>query len=229
MTTVLGLIIARKDSKRVPHKNLKILWGEPLIVHTFKAALKSTKLERIVLSTDDDEIIKLAKNFPRIEVLFKRPDLLSKDDSTDWDVFDHALTFLNGIDYNPDIIVHLRPTSPLRTSMHIDRAIDILIANPDATSVRSVRKIEQSIFKTYFLRDKFLEFIELPEIPFARDLPTQALPETYAHVGYVDAMRASTIKQKKSMTGDKILPFLIENSYPGINTFSDFEFYERLR
>ena len=229
MTQVLGLITARKNSKRVPNKNLKLLWGEPLIVHTFRSALQSNKLDRIVVSTDDDKIIKLTENFPGIEVLFKRPDSISGDHSSDWEVFHHALTFLNELDCNPEIIAHLRPTSPLRTSMHIDRAIDLLIADPEATSVRSVRKIEQSIFKTYFLRDKFLEFINLPDIPFARDLPTQALPETYAHVGYIDVMRASTIQKMQSMTGDNIMPYLIEDSYPGINTFTDFDFYERLK
>jgi CMP-N,N'-diacetyllegionaminic acid synthase len=229
MTKVLGLITARKNSKRVPNKNLKLLWGEPLIIHTFRSAIQSDKLDRILLSTDDDKIIKLTENFPRIEVLFKRPDWLSGDHSSDWEVFDHALTFLNEINYRPELVVHLRPTSPSRTSIHIDSAIDLLIANPDATSVRSVRKIKQSIFKTYFLRDKFLEFIDLPEISSARDLPDQVLPETYGHVGYVDVIRASTIQKLKSMTGDKILPLVIEDSYTGINTFSDFEFYERLK
>ena len=228
MNEILALITARKNSRRVPRKNSKLLWGEPLIFHTFEAALKSKKLGRIALSTDDDEIIEYARNFPGIEVPFKRPSDISEDNSSDWQVFDHALTHFNNIDYKPEIIVHLRPTSPLRTSVHIDSAIDMLISNPIATSVRSVRKIEQSIFKTYFLRNEFLEFIELQEIPNARDLPSQILPESYAHVGYVDVVRATTIQQQKSMTGDKIMPFLIRDSHPGINTLSDFEFYESL-
>ena len=229
MNETLALITARKNSKRVPRKNLKLLWGEPLIFYTFKAALESKKIGRIVLSTDDDEIIEYANSFPGIEVLFKRPNSISEDNSSDWQVFDHALTYLNGLNYKPEIIVHLRPTSPLRTPTHIDSAIELLVANQDATSVRSVRKIEQSIFKTYFLRDKFLEFVELTGISNARDLPTQILPETYAHVGYVDVTRSSTIQELKSMTGDRIIPFLIKDSQPGINTLGDFEFYESLK
>ena len=229
MTEVLALITARKNSKRVLHKNSKTLWGKPLIFHTFESALKSKKLGRIALSTDDDEIIEYAKKFPGIEVPFKRPNDISEDSSSDWQVFDHALKYFNNIDYKPEIIVHLRPTSPLRTSVHIDTAIEMLMNNPIATSVRSVRKIEQSIFKTYFIRDEFLEFIELSDIPNARDLPSQILPESYAHVGYVDVVRASTIQQQKSMTGNKIIPFLISDSKPGINTLSDFEFYESLK
>lgn len=229
MNEVLALITARKDSKRVPRKNLRLLWGEPLIFHTFQSALKSKKIQRVMLSTDDEEIIEYAKNFPGIEIPFKRPKEISEDESTDWQVFDHALKYLNRSNYNPEIVVHLRPTSPLRTSEHIDSAIDLLTKNLDATSVRSVKKVEQSIFKTYFVRDKFLEFIDLPDIPNARDLPTQILPETFVHVGYVDVIRASTIKEQLSMTGDKIIPFLIENSYSGINTISDFDFYESLK
>jgi CMP-N,N'-diacetyllegionaminic acid synthase len=228
MSKIIALITARKDSKRVARKNLRTLWGEPLIFHTFKSALDSKKLERIILSTDDEEIIEYSKNFSGIEVLFKRPKEISQDNSTDWQVFEHALKYLDELNCNPEIVVHLRPTSPLRKSTHIDSAIEILIDNPDATSVRTVKKIEQSIFKTYFLREKFLEFLDLPDIPNARDLPTQILPETFMHIGYVDVIRASTILELKSMTGDKIIPYLIENSFSGINTLNDFDFYESL-
>ena len=134
---------------------------------------------------------------------------------------------MNG--YKPELLVHLRPTSPLRTSTHIDSAIKLMLANPDATSVRTVRKVDHSIFKMYFLREKFLEFLDVEDILNARDMPNQLLPETYAHIGYVDIVKASTILELKSMTGDKIIPFIIENGVPGINYLKDFDYYESLR
>jgi N-acylneuraminate cytidylyltransferase len=229
MKEILAVITARKESKRVPRKNLRHLWGKPLVYHTFKTALESKRLQRIILSSDDEDLIAYAAGFPGIEVPFKRPKEISQDTSSDWQVFNHALEQLQKLNYKPEIIVHLRPTSPLRTSSQIDAAIDLILENPDATSVRSVKKVEQSIFKTYFIRNKYLEFINLPDIPNARDLPSQILPDTYKHVGYVDVIRVSTIQKEKSMTGDRILPFFIEDSYSGINTLSDFEFYESLK
>lgn len=229
MSEIVALITARKNSKRVPGKNLKLLWGEPLIVHTFKAALSSKKIDRIVLSTDDDEVINLASNFPGIEVHFKRPEIFAQDHSNDLEVFSHALNCLCDLGIDLEIFVHLRPTSPLRTSDHIDGAIRLILNDPTATSVRSVKRVDQSIFKSYFLRDKFLEYKELDAIRDARDMPNQLLPQTFVHVGYVDVTKASTIKELKSMTGNKILPYVIENSFSGINTIEDFTFYESLK
>lgn len=229
MTEIAALITARKNSKRVPGKNMKHLWDEPLISHTFKAALGSKLIGKIFLTTDDHQIIEYAAKFPGIEVPFIRPSELAEDNSTDIEVFNHALNFFKMHDYKPEILVHLRPTSPLRTSTHIDSAIKLMLANPDATSVRSVRKIDHSIFKLYFLREKFLEFLDANDISNARDMPNQILPETYAHIGYVDIVKASTILELKSMTGNKIMPFIINNGEPGINYLKDFDYYESLK
>ena len=229
MKKVVGVITARKNSKRVPDKNMKLVWNEPLISHTFRSALNAKQISRIILSTDDVRIINHAKNFPGIEVPFIRPSEIAEDYSTDLEVFNHVMDFFNSQNFSPDLLVHLRPTSPLRTSSQIDSAIELMLRTPDATSLRSVRRVDDSIFKMYFLRKKYLEFVDLPDLSNARDMPNQILPETYAHIGYVDIVKPSTILDLKSMTGDRILPYIIENGLPGINSINDFGFYEGLK
>ena len=135
---VLGLVPARGGSKGIPRKNLIPVGGLPLIAHTILAARKSRSLDRVIVSTDDDEIAEVAERFGA-EVPFRRPPEFAEDLTPDLPVFLHALEWLDRHEgYKPDLIAHLRPTSPLRTAQHIDEAVSILRGRPDADSVRSV-------------------------------------------------------------------------------------------
>ena len=122
----LALIPARGGSKGLPRKNIKNLLGKPLIAWSIEAALNSKVVDRIIVSTDDEEISNVAK-FWGAEVPFIRPSKLAQDNSTTFSVIEHALNSLEHRQrYVPDHIVLLEPTSPLRNATDIDRAFDQL-------------------------------------------------------------------------------------------------------
>lgn len=228
--TVFGLILARGGSKRIPGKNIKDLCGKPLIWYTIDAAQKSRYLDRVILSSDDPEIIAVAKQYG-VEVPFVRPAELGADAVTDYPVFVHALEWLKkNENYKPDIVVQLRPTSPLRTAEHIDAAIELLAKHPEADSVRTVAEPEQSPYKMYRIDDTgYLDpLVKLAGHTESFNLPQQKLPKAYKHVGYVDAMWHKTIMEKKQMTGTKIVPLVLDDAVSGINKPDDWEWLEYL-
>jgi N-acylneuraminate cytidylyltransferase len=111
---VLALIPARGGSKSIPRKNLLPLGGRPLIAYSIEQALTSTRVTRCVVSTDDDEIAAVSRACGA-DVPFQRPLAYATDRATDLDVFRHALVWLDEKeDYRPELVVHLRPTGPLR-------------------------------------------------------------------------------------------------------------------
>ena len=227
---VLGLVLARGGSKRVPKKNIKELNGKPLIGYTIDAAKESKYIDRIITSTDSEEIAEVARSFGS-ETPFMRPSEFADDTATDFPVFTHALSWLlENEDYKPDIVVQLRPTSPLRTTKHIDDAIELLFKHPEADSVRTVAEPEQTPYKMYSVSDdgflKPLLRVEGEKESF--NLPGQKLPKAYKHVGYVDVMWYETLMGKNQMTGDKIVPLILEEAYSGINTPDDWDHYEYL-
>lgn len=121
----LGLIPARGGSKGVERKNIKLLAGEPLIGHTIRSAKEAQNLDRIIVTTDDEEIKSVAESHGA-EVPFIRPLELATDEASTNSVIEHALHYLETEEeYLPEAVVLLQPTSPLRTAEHIDGAIDI--------------------------------------------------------------------------------------------------------
>ena len=131
--SVLGLITARGGSKGVPGKNVKLLAGKPLIVWTIEAALTSGRINRLILSTDSDEIADVAKS-AGCEVPFIRPPALATDTATSNDVIRHALETIDSADHR---VVLLQPTSPLREAQDINGCLDAQAASdgPFAVSV----------------------------------------------------------------------------------------------
>lgn len=228
--TVLAVVLARGDSKRIPNKNIKKLGGKPLIAHSIEVAKSSKYIDRVITSTDSEEIANIAKKFGS-EIPFMRPAELAADTVTDFPVFEHALAWLDEHEnYKPDIVVQVRPTSPLRTTEDFDRAIELLAEHPEVDSVRTVAEPEQSPYKMYKIRESGLlePLLTIPGVSESFNLPGQKLPKAYKHVGYVDVMWRKTIVEKKKMTGDKILPLILESAESGINTPEDWQYYEYL-
>ena len=129
MREVLGVIPARGGSRGVPRKNLVPLAGRPLLAYTCDAARQSRRLTRIVLSTDDEAIAEAGRALG-VEVPFLRPARLATDDTPMLDVLVDLLRGLEGREqYRPDVLVLLQPTSPCRTGVHIDAAVDLLEAS----------------------------------------------------------------------------------------------------
>lgn len=208
---VCAIIPARGGSKGIPQKNIQLLADKPLITYSIEHSLSSKYIERTIVSTDDEEIAKVAMDWGA-EVPFLRPAELAEDHVLDWPVFVHALEWLKAKErYIPDIVVHLRPTSPLRLPRHIDNAVELLINNPEADSVRSVSLPSQHPYRMFSIGEKgYLR--PLLETGFKEPyvLRRQDLPSVYWYNCVVDVTRHKTIMEKKSMTGDRILPQIIE-------------------
>ena len=118
--TFLAIIPARGGSKRLPRKNILNLCGKPLISWSIEAGLKSKYIDKVVVSSDDTEILNISNEL-KVQVI-KRPNELASDTSTSFDVVQHAIDNLESYEY----ILLLQPTSPLRNENHIDKAIEIL-------------------------------------------------------------------------------------------------------
>jgi len=227
----MALILARGGSQRIPRKNIKLLGGKPLIAYTIEAAKKSKYINRIIVSTDDDEIAKVAKEYGA-EVPFYRPKEISQSSSTELEAFEHALNWLKENEgYVPDIIVKLFPTSPFRRVESIDNCIELMFKNPEADSVRSVRKCTEHPYKMWKIEGNFLEpFIPWDQKPKeAHTLSYQVLPPVYVNNASIDVTKPETILKKKSITGTKILAYVMDEiESVDINNMLDFYFAEML-
>src|SRR5512145_2606205 len=136
MIDILALIPARGGSKSIPRKNICDLAGHPLIAYSISAGLQSKLVTRTIVSTDDEEIAAVAREFGA-ETPFLRPAEFAQDNTTDLPVFEHALEWLEANEnYQPEIVIQLRPTSPIRPRDCVDSAVSLLLAHADADCVR---------------------------------------------------------------------------------------------
>jgi CMP-N,N'-diacetyllegionaminic acid synthase len=208
---VLALIPARGGSKGLPRKNVLPLAGKPLIVHSIEQALAAKTIRRTIVSTDDAEIAEVSRA-AGAEVPFARPAELAQDDSPDIDVFRHALIWLDTHErYLPELVVHLRPTHPIRRPERIDEAVRAIAADPDADSLRSVCWPAQTPYKMWRVTGGYLEpILEVEGVADAHSRPRQLLPEIWWQNGYVDVIRSRTILEVGSMSGRRVVPFVID-------------------
>ena len=208
---VLAIIPARGGSKSIPRKNIKLFAGYPLIAFSIAAGLAAESISRVIVSTDDEEIAEISTDFGA-EVPFFRPASNSRDETPDVPGFQHAPEWLQtNEDDRPQVIVQLRPTSPFRKREHIDQAVKRLLENPEADSIRTVCIPFQNPYKMWRIgEDGFMQPLISTNIPEPYNLPRQSLPEIYWQTGYVDAAWKKTILEKHSMTGDSILPLVID-------------------
>jgi N-acylneuraminate cytidylyltransferase len=208
---VLALIPARGGSKSVPRKNLLVLGGKPLIAHSIGQALASRHITRTIVSTDDEEIARVARQCGA-EAPFRRPAAFAEDQSLDVEVFRHGLEWLWDQEaYAPDLVVHLRATGPVRRVALIDQAIETMLAHPEADSLRSVSTPIQSPYKMWRVVGGRMEpLVRLPDVAEAHSSPRQSLPAVYWQNGYVDIVRPRVVLERGQMAGDHVLPFLIE-------------------
>jgi N-acylneuraminate cytidylyltransferase/CMP-N,N'-diacetyllegionaminic acid synthase len=223
---VITVIPARGGSKGLPGKNIKKMNDKPLIWYTINAAKKSKFIDKIIVSTDDNEIAEIAKKYDA-EIPFMRPKELARDDSLAIDNYIYTIDRLNK-EFNYGIVefVVLQPTSPLRTSLDIDNAIQIF-EEKKADSVISVseaihppiwsKKIdEKGILRNYF------------DIRIGNK-NRQEIEKVYMPNGAIFVFKFSLLKEKYSYYSDKTYPYIIplERSID-IDSKLDFEFAEYL-
>ena len=209
---MLALVPARGGSKGIPRKNLQLLAGKPLVVHAIETGLAARLVSRVVCSTDDDEIAEVARQ-AGAEVPFRRPPELAQDVSEDWPVFVHALEWLEREEgWRPDLIVNLRPTSPLRRPRHVDEAIELLLRT-GADSVKAVCLARQHPHKMWLRGDDgsmepFLKTkLRLERGP---DVPRAQLQEVYWQNGIVDVTRREVIFEQRTVIGARVAGLVIE-------------------
>lgn len=211
---IYSLIPARGGSKAVPHKNIRLLRGKPLIAHSIEISLKCPSIQRTFVSTDSEEIAKVARN-AGAEVPFLRPSELAQDDTRDLPVFHHFFEWLaqNRVPL-PDAIFQFRPTSPSRSVSKIEEAAELLKKNPEADSVRGIVEPGQNPYKMWTIgADGFMQaLLSIPGIPEPFNEPRQSLPKVYWQIGYLDLIRTRTILEKNSLTGTYVLPLKIDSN-----------------
>jgi YrbI family 3-deoxy-D-manno-octulosonate 8-phosphate phosphatase len=232
MTEVLAIIPARGGSKGIPRKNIRSFAGYPLIAYSIAAALQAETVTRVIVSTDDEEIAAVARQFGA-QTPFLRPAEFAQDNSTDLPLFQHALGWLAEHEgYRPEVVVQLRPTSPLRPRDCVDRAVKALLAHSDADSVRGVVPAGQNPHKMWRLAGEdapMKNLLDVPGLSEPYNAPRQSLPPIYWQTGHIDAIRAATILQKGSLSGERIYPLVIDARYTvDIDNLADWARYEAL-
>ncbi len=217
MTEVLALIPARGGSKGIPRKNIRPFGGYPLIAWSIAAALQAETVTRVIVSTDDEEIAAVARAYGA-DVPFRRPAEFAQDATPDLPVFVHALEWLaREENYRPDVVVQLRPTSPVRPQGMVDAAVRKLLRHADADCVRGVVPAGQNPHKMWRLpggdEAPMQNLLDVPGIAEPYNAPRQSLPPVYWQTGHVDAIRPATILQKGSMSGERIYPLVLDARY----------------
>lgn len=208
---VWALIPARGGSKGIPRKNLLPLAGRPLLWWSVDHALRTPEVTRVLVSTDDPEIAEVARE-AGAEVPFLRPPEFATDTATDLDVFRHALGWAQEVEGRlPELVVHLRPTGPVRETSVISAAVRQMLDDPDADALRSVSLVLDTPYKMWRLDGGVLEpLLTLAGRPEAHSAPRQELPPVYLQNGYVDVLRPRTILELGSMTGRRVLGLVTE-------------------
>ena len=211
---VLALIPARSGSKAIVNKNIRLFSGKPLIAYSIEHGLFSELIDRVIVSTDSPVYAEIARKYGA-EVPFLRPAEISKDDSTDLEVFTHAIHWLcEKESYMPDICVHLRPTYPIRNVQDINHAIQMAMDNPDIHSIRSVVPANETPYKMWFRgNDGLLSPVVKTEIRDAHNLPRQELPQAYLQNACIDVVMTKVIIEQQSMTGSKIIGYIMEDNF----------------
>lgn len=225
MHKILAIIPARSGSKSVPHKNIRLINGKPMLAYSIEHAQNSKYINRIILSTDSKEYADIGQKYGA-EVPFIRPAEFATDTALDIDVFYHALNYLKTKEnYIPDIVVQLRPTYPIRNAEDIDNMIEIMLNNTDIDSVRSISPAKEIPFKmwTQDASGKLKPICK--EIPECYNMPRQELPAAYYQNACIDVIKGNVILEEKSMSGKNIQGYIMKDNFD-IDTEEDFKLVE---
>tara|TARA_B110000908_G_C10214787_1_gene432187 strand:- start:984 stop:1679 length:696 start_codon:yes stop_codon:yes gene_type:complete len=216
----LAIIPARGGSKGLPGKNILSLAGIPLITHTINAALEAESVGRLIVSTDDEAIATVARE-SGAEVPFLRPAALSDDTASGVDACLHALEYANdSLDYHPELVVYLQPTSPMRSAADIDAAVKLL-HDRNADSVVSVKAVTEypQWMKKMDGEQRISPLFEELEITAAR----QNLEKSYILNGAIYLSTTEALLKHRNFYGSDTRGYLMpEERSIDIDTLNDF-------
>ncbi|MDC1068933.1 acylneuraminate cytidylyltransferase family protein [Candidatus Kapabacteria bacterium] len=213
--TILAIIPARGGSKRLPNKNMLDLNGKPLIAWTIEAAKNSNNLDKVIVTSDSDDILQISKDFGAETI--KRPSEFASDEASSFVVIKHALENLEDFDY----VILLQPTSPLRNEIHIDEAIELL-ANKNADSVISICETDHSPLwcNTLPANESMKSFLKEEVL----DKRSQELEKYYRLNGAIYISKCKNLLEEKSFHLKENTFAYIMNKKDSIDIDDEFDF-----
>jgi len=220
---IVATICARGGSKGVPGKNIRLLCGKPLIVHTIEVAKKCQLINRIIVSTDAPEIAEIAKA-SGAEVPFLRPKELATDDAPKLTVIKHAIQFLESEEgYHTDIVVDLDPTSPLRTEKDIEACVR-MVMDEGADNVFSVTKAHRNpYFNMVEVIDGKVQLVkQLAQAVIRR----QDAPQVYDLNASIYVWKREALMNNDSIFLERTKIYVMPEWTTDIDNEVDFEFVE---
>jgi N-acylneuraminate cytidylyltransferase len=195
----LALITARGGSKGIPGKNIADLGGKPLLAWTIEAGLGSQYIDRLILSSDDEAIMAVARQYG-CDVPFVRPAALAQDGSSSMDVIMHAL---DQLEESYDYLVLLQPTSPFRHAAHIDRMIEYTL-DQQARMVVSVSKTRKSPTLLFYKND---DNTMMPVVTSDNSHRRQDAKPAYEYNGAIYISTVDYIREVRSYKTPEVLGF----------------------
>lgn len=224
---ILGIIPARGGSKGVPRKNIKTLGSKPLLQYTSEVALESDKLDLVVLSSDDDEIIDIGKRLG-LTIPCKRPQELAEDNSSSLSVIKHVLNFYLDKNIHFDAICLLQVTSPFRSKEFLDKAIETFINNK-SDSLVSVLEVPHEYNPHWTFKENEQGLLNISTGDKNIISRRQDLPKSYHRDGSIYITKTSVILDENSLYGSSISYVVSPKEYyVNIDTVKDWEKAESL-
>jgi len=228
---VLGVITARGGSKGIPGKNIKSFLGKPLIAHTIEVAKAAGVFDRLVLSTDDEKIAEVARSYG-CEVPFMRPKELAEDNTHHLPVMQHAVKWLKDNEgYEPEYVMILQPTSPLRRPMHIAGAVE-LIKKYKSDSVVSTSPVPSHYNPHWQFVLKENDRLEIFTGESFKNIirRRQELFTTYTKNGAIYLFKSKLLfDENPSFYGDDVRAYLMDEKYSiNIDTLDDWGIAEAI-
>jgi CMP-N-acetylneuraminic acid synthetase len=206
MSRVLGLVPARAGSKGIPDKNIRPLAGRSLLAYAVQAAAGSGVIDRVILSTDAERVADEGRRVG-LEVPFMRPAGLAADETPMLPVIEHAVDALTQQGWEPEIVVLLQPTSPLRTPTHVRAAVDML-RRTGADSVVTVVELPRHLSPDYLMRIEDGRLVSfLPDgmrVTRRQDARTAFIRDGTAYVFWTRTLRAT-----RSLYGHDCRPLIV--------------------
>ena len=221
-----AIIPARSGSKGIKNKNIKKLFGKPLLAHTIIAAKKSNCFNKVIVLTDSKKYSKIAKKYGA-EIPFLRPKNISKDDSTDNDLYCYFIKFLLKKNISaPKYLVHLSPTVPIRSNNVIKKGLEYFLKyKKGKKTMRSVSEMSQPSYKTMRIVNNKLCSILKKDFDLNKlNFPRQSYQKTYMPNGLVDILDTNFLIKNKKTHGKEVLPFVVNQVHVDIDTHLDFHY-----